>query len=237
MTLISVEPLSQKTARRIKEMIRKGVLQKGDRIVEKDFCRTMGISRTPLRESLRLLSSEGLVELIPRRGAFVAEPSWRDIKERFWVMGILEGKCARLCAEKMTDEGLRKLENLFKKLERHAQEGNIEAYMVVNDRYHALIQELGGSKVLGDIIGGLRQQKMLYAYKHLCRPNRLGDSMQEHRALQEAFRQSNGEAAERFMQEHLIRQGRALEDVYADLAAQSRSKAVRTSGDGRKRAV
>jgi DNA-binding GntR family transcriptional regulator len=211
---IRVESLSQVIAGRIREMIRKGTLKKGDRIVEKEFCSAMGISRTPLRESLRLLSSEGLIELIPNRGAFVAEPSLQDIREMFWVMSILEGTCARLCAENMMDEGLRKLEILYDGLEKHAREKNHDKYMIVNHRYHSLVQELGGSKVLSEVIGGLRQKILVYRYRQIYTPNRLSASMAEHRALQEAFRQRDPDAAERLMKEHLIRQSEALQGVY-----------------------
>ncbi len=83
MTTIIAQSLAQEVAKRIREMIRKGTLKKGDKIVEKPLCQTMGISRTPLREALRLLSSEGLVELIPNKGAHVAEPSMEDIREMF----------------------------------------------------------------------------------------------------------------------------------------------------------
>ena len=121
-------------------MIRKGRLQKGDKIVEKELCRALGISRTPLREALRLLSSEGLIELVPNKGAYVAEPSMGDIREMFWVMSILEGTCARECAEKMNEVGMKRLDDLYRKLEKHAQEKNHEKYMAVNHKYHTLIQ-------------------------------------------------------------------------------------------------
>ena len=119
MTTIHVQSLAQETAKRIREMIRKGILKKGDKIVEKPFCEALGVSRTPLREALRLLSSEGLIELIPNKGARVAQPSLGDIREMFWVMSILEGTCARECAEKMNEGGMKKLDTLFRQLLKH----------------------------------------------------------------------------------------------------------------------
>ena len=81
MASIRVKALPQEVAKRIREMIRKGILKKGDRILENPLCEAMGVSRTPLREGLRLLSSEGLIELIPNQARVVVEPSMKDIRE------------------------------------------------------------------------------------------------------------------------------------------------------------
>ena len=208
--------LAQEAAKRIREMIRKGALKKGDRILEAPMCQTMGVSRTPLREALRILSSEGLIELIPNRGAYVAQPSIKDIGEMFYVMSILEGTCARVCVEKMDDEGLRRLDDLYRKLEQHCQAEDREKYMAVNHSFHSLVQELAGNSVLSEVIDALRQKILLYRYRQIYQPNRLKESMQEHRDLQQAFRERNPEAAERFMQEHLTRQFNALKSVYSE---------------------
>jgi len=208
--------LAQEAAKRIREMIRKGALKKGDRILEAPMCQAMGVSRTPLREALRILSSEGLIELIPNRGAYVAQPSIKDIGEMFYVMSILEGTCARVCVEKMDDEGLRRLDDLYRKLEQHCQAEDREKYMAVNHSFHSLVQELAGNKVLSEVINALRQKILLYRYRQIYQPNRLKESMQEHRDLQQAFRERNPEAAERFMQEHLTRQFNALKSVYSE---------------------
>ena len=208
--------LAQEAAKRIREMIRKGALKKGDRILEAPMCQTMGVSRTPLREALRILSSEGLIELIPNRGAYVAQPSIKDIGEMFYVMSILEGTCARVCVEKMDDEGLRRLDDLYRKLEQHCQAEDREKYMAVNHSFHSMVQELAGNSVLSEVIDALRQKILLYRYRQIYQPNRLKESMQEHRLLQRAFRERNPEAAERFMQEHLTRQFNALKSVYSE---------------------
>jgi len=216
MITIQVESLAQEIAKRIREMIRKGTLKKGDRIVEKSLSQAMGISRTPFREALRLLSSEGLVELVPNKGAYVAQPSMKDIREMFWVMSILEGKCARLCARRTDEEGLQKLDELHRKLEKQYQEKNHEGYMDVNHRYHSLVQDLAGNKILSEVIDNLRQKILLYRYRQIYQPDRLKASMQEHSDLQKAFRRKNPAEAERLMKEHLKRQWEALESVYTE---------------------
>jgi DNA-binding GntR family transcriptional regulator len=218
MASIRVKALPQEVAKRIREMIRQGILKKGDRILEKPLCEALGVSRTPLREGLRLLSSEGLIELIPNRGARVIELSMRDVREMFFVMSILEGTCARECAKNIDEKGMEKLENLFDRLEKHFKERDHENYMAVNHSYHTLVQELAGNRILSEVINGLRQRILLYRYRQIYQPNRLDASMQEHRNLHAGFRRKNPEEAERLMKEHLMKQCEALENVYPDLA-------------------
>ena len=216
--------LAQKAANKIREMIRKGALKKGDKILEAPMCQAMGVSRTPLREALRILSSEGLVQLIPNKGATVAQPSIKDIEEMFFVMSILEGTCAQLCAEKMDHKGLKRLDDLYGKLEEHCQAEDREKYMAVNHSFHSLVQELAGNKVLSEVINGLRQKILLYRYRQIYQPNRLQESIQEHRDLQQAFRERDPEAAERFMKAHLTRQFNALKSVYTEASDSSPSE-------------
>ena len=234
MRRIQVGYLAQEAAKRIRDMIRKGTLKKGDRILEEPMCKAMGVSRTPLREALRILNSEGLIELIPNKGAYVAQPSIEDIEKMFFVMSILEGTCARLCAEKMDERGLDRLDDLYRKLEEHCQAEDREKYMAVNHSFHSLVQERAGNKVLSEVINGLRQKILLYRYRQIYQPGRLRESMQEHRDLQKAFRERNPEAAERFMKEHLMRQFIALKSVYAGPSNSSVIETPRKTRRGKK---
>ena len=213
---ISIRTLPEEVANRIRDMIRMGELQKGDRIVEATLCERLGISRTPLREALRILSSEGLVDVIPHRGAHVAEPSMRDIREMFQVMSLLEGECARVVAGKMTDDMFEKVATLHEKLERHFDAKDHEAYLRVNQEYHLLIQEMTDNRVLNEVVNGLRQKILLHRYRQLYQPDRFNASIQEHRDLLEAFRQRDSDAAEGVMKRHLMNQCESLTSLYDD---------------------
>jgi DNA-binding GntR family transcriptional regulator len=216
MSKITIKPLHQKVADRIRELIRKGLLKKGDRIIETELCDSLGISRTPLREALRILSSEGLIDVIPNKGAHVAQPSMRDVREMFEVMSILEGVCARVAAEKMTDGKFAKIEKLHQKLEKHFAEKDAEKYLNANQDYHVLVQEMAGNKVLDEVVNGLRQKILLYRYRQLYQQDRFNDSIKEHRLLLDAFRARDPEAAEHLMKQHLIKQCDALVSLYRD---------------------
>jgi len=195
-------------------MIRKGALNKGDRIVEKDLCASLGISRTPLREALRCLTSEGLITILPHRGAYVAEPSMDEIREMFEVMTLLEGNCAAMAAKKISESDLQKLEKLHEKLEQHYEANQPEKYLDVNQKFHSMLQEMAGNKVLNDVVNGLRQKIVLYRYRQLYQPDRFQASMREHHSLMDALRKRDPVAAEDRMRQHLMNQCEALKNLY-----------------------
>ncbi|MBI5439741.1 MAG: GntR family transcriptional regulator [Deltaproteobacteria bacterium] len=214
MQKIAARSLHQDVASRIREMIRKGVLTKGQRVVEAELCAAVGVSRTPLREALRVLSSEGLIRLVPNKGAFVSEPSLDDVREMFEVMSILEGTCARMAAERMGTASLAKLERLHDKLEQHYARGDRDGYIKKNNTFHELVQELTGNRILNGILNGLREKILLYRYRQIFEAKRFDESIHEHRDILSAFRNRDPEAAEALMKSHLVRQGRALVRVY-----------------------
>ncbi len=205
---IAIKPLHQEAADRIRELILNGVLKTGDRILEANMCMSLGISRTPFREALRILGSEGLVDLVPNKGAFVAQHSREYIREMFEVMSILEGACARMAAVKMTASALKQIESAHQTLEAHYEAGDLERYMVVNDNYHVLLQEMAGNKVLDQVINGLRQRVLLYRHQQLYhRPDRFLLSLTEHRRILEAFRAGDPDRAESLMKQHVTNVG------------------------------
>lgn len=211
---IRVKTLHQEVADRIREMIQRGDLLCGQKIDEKALCESMGVSRTPVRESLRLLHSEGIVDLVPHKGAYVSKPRIEEIKDMFEVMGMLEGMCARLAGERMGEGDFRKIESLHAKLEHHFAENSRERYLEVNHELHVLVQELSGNQALQDVIFGLRQKILLYRHRQLYQKNRFEQSMKEHREILEAFRERDPENAERAMKVHLKNQCDALVDYY-----------------------
>jgi DNA-binding GntR family transcriptional regulator len=196
-------------------MIRNGILVKGQKINEKHLCESMGVSRTPVRESLRMLSSEGLIDLIPHKGAYVSQPPIKEMSDMFEVMSVLEGTCARLATKKITEKSFRKIEALHQKLEKHYRIRDHKAYLDNNNTYHVFIQELSGNKVLNNVINGLRQKILLYRHRQLYQPERFEQSIQEHRDLLEAFRKRDAALAERLMKRHLNKQCEALVGLYA----------------------
>jgi DNA-binding GntR family transcriptional regulator len=211
---IDVRALHREVASKLLEMIRKGVLVRGQRLIESEICAQIGVSRTPLREALRVLESEGLVELFPHKGVFIRQPSMREIQEMFEVMSALEGMCARMAAEKMTAAGWRKVQRLHQKLEIHYAEGDREKYIAVNQVFHAFVQELAGNRVLDEVVANLREKVALYRHQQIYEDKRFDESMREHREILDALHRRDPDAAERRMKRHLDLQCRALIRLY-----------------------
>ena len=210
---IQKKTLHEEIANNLREMIMSGELKEGDKIKENELCDLMGISKTPLREALRVLSAEGLIQLIPNRGSFVSTPTFEEIKEMFDVMSVLEGVCARTAVEKMEQRDFAKLERLHSYLEEHFNRKEKKAYIHINNSYHAYVQELAGNKTLNQIVNGLRQKILLYRFQSLNLPGRFEQSIQEHRELLTAFRHRDPEKAEMLMKSHLKKQCEALEKL------------------------
>ena len=209
-------PLSWQVAEKIRILIRKNELASGERLSEQKLCDQLGVSRTPLREALRMLSSEGLVTISPNKGACVAQVSIEDVFYMFETMSILEGSCARLAAERITDADLAEMERLHGQLEKMYSCNDPDGFMRFNQNYHKFVQEKAGNPILSKIVSGLRDMVLLHRYRQIYYPGRLDASMEEHRGLMEAFRAREGERAERLMKTHLIKQCQALVAFYAE---------------------
>lgn len=205
----------------LRDMIMTGKLTEGDKINEAQLCETMGISKTPLREALRVLSVEGLIRLIPHRGAFVTKPEFDEIVEMFDVMSLLEGFCASQASLKMTPAELTRLENLHAKLEESYRQRDQETYIRINNQYHSLVQKVAGNRTLNQIVDGLRKKILLYRFQSLNLPERFTASIDEHRDLLEAFRQRDPLRAEDLMREHLHNQSEALKTLVEQSAEAS----------------
>jgi DNA-binding GntR family transcriptional regulator len=213
MKAIQKKTLHEEIANNLREMIMSGELREGDKIKENEFCELMDISKTPLREALRVLSAEGLIRLIPNRGSYVTTPTFKEIKEMFDVMSVLEGVCARTAAEKMSNIDYEKLKKIHLQLEENFRLKDQKRYIRNNNKYHSFVQELAGNKTLNQIVNGLRQKILLYRYKSLNLSGRFEQSIQEHRDLLEAFRKRDAEKAELLMKSHMKKQSEALEKL------------------------
>lgn len=194
----------------LRDLIMTGKLKEGDKVNEAGLCDTMGISKTPLREALRVLSVEGLIELVPNRGAFVTQPMLDEITEMFDVMELLEGFCARSACEKLDDTSFARLEKLHLELEKYYRLCNQAEYVRINNQYHTFLQELAGNRALNQIVTGLRKKILLYRFQSLNQPHRFEESIREHRHLIEAFRKREPEKAEALMQMHMKNQCQAM---------------------------
>ncbi len=197
-------------AARLRAMIFERELAPGALIDEKALAEQWAISRTPLREALKVLVAEGLVELLPRQGCRVIEMRDADAADLFPVMAMLEGRCAFEAAAKATPADLLSLRQLHEQLELAAAAGDIDAYYKVNHQFHSLVQALAANRWLERVTSDLRKFLRLMRGRQLKSPGRLAASLAEHRRLMAALAAGDAGAAEREMQAHLLAQLAAL---------------------------
>ncbi len=210
---IKAKIIYEEVAAQIREMIRDGILVKGQKVDEKYLCESMGVSRTPVRESLKLLNAEGLVELVPHKGAHVSDPPVEDIQDLFEVISVLEGASARLATQKMSERDFMKIESLHRELEHCYAARDHKAYLQRNQVLHELFEDITGNKALKQVIDGIRQKILPYRYRQLYQKYRFDQSIQEHRDLLEAFRKRDAALAEFTMKQHLMNQCKALVQI------------------------
>ncbi|HQX83292.1 MAG TPA: GntR family transcriptional regulator [Vicinamibacterales bacterium] len=207
-TRIAPLALYQEVAERLRERIFSHELPPGTWVDEQALAEHYGISRTPLREALKVLASEGLVTLKPRRGCYVTEISERDLDEVFSVMALLEGESARVCADRASDADLQRLRDVHADLERAATASDINGFFEANQAFHLSIHEIADNRWLLHVIEDLRKVIKLSRHHSLFSEGRLEQSLAEHRDILEALLARDATMAETRMRSH-IRSGRA----------------------------
>jgi len=213
MTRIAPTALYQEVAERLRQRIFAHELTPGTWIDEQKLAEQYGISRTPLREALKVLASEGLVELKPRRGCYVTEISRQDLDDIFPLMAMLEGRCAAEAVKHARPVDITILKTIHERLEAAAREGRIDAFFEANQEFHRKIQELSGNRWLLSVIQDLRKVLKLSRLHSLSLEGRLQQSLDEHRLIMLAFEHSDGGKAESLMHDHLLSGREALAKI------------------------
>jgi len=221
--------LHEDATARLRSLIVRGDLAPGEPLIEADLSEALGISRTPLREALKLLASEGLVELRLNRSAIIAPIRQDEVKDLFEAVSGIERVAAELAALRMTERDLEKLDHLQERMERLHDTGKLRDYFELNQQIHGFIVACSGNRALKathDWLLGRVERARLFA---LSSQERWDESVQEHRALLAALRQRDADHAGRVLAQHVIRTGIVVLDILEsrpDGAAQSVDKAA-----------
>lgn len=210
MTRIAPTALYLEVAERLRQRIFSHDLTPGDWIDEQKLAEQYGISRTPLREALKVLASEGLVELKPRRGCYVTEISRNDLDDLFPLIAMLEGRCAADAVRRMKPADLSALQDIHENLESAARDGRMTDFFEANQEFHRKIQELSGNRWLLQVIQDLRKVLKLSRLHSLSLEGRLQQSLDEHRLILAALQDHDAAKAEKLMHDHLLSGREAL---------------------------
>ena len=207
----------------LREQIFSGVLAPGILLDEVALCDTLAVSRTPLREALKVLTAEGLLRHEPRRGCFVSEVTERDLDDIFPVIALLEGRCAFEAVRKASDADLAALTKLHERLAGHAAAGRTADYYACNVAIHEALILLADNRWLALAIADLRKILKLARLQSLAAPGRMAQSLQEHMTVFAALKSRDSDGADVAMRTHLARQREALRALAeAQLANTSR---------------
>ncbi len=207
--------LHDQVAERIRAQIFDRQLASGEFIDENALAERWQISRTPLREALKVLVAEGLLELVPRRGCRVIEITETDADELFPIMAMLEGRCAFEATRNASviAAARRDLRRLHDELERTAAAHDVDGYYRANHVFHSFVQQLAGNRWLDRVTADLRKFVRLLRGRQLVLPGRIDASINEHRVLIAAMLEGDAARAERAMHDHLLAQLAALKHL------------------------
>lgn len=184
--------------------IKEGRFVPGQRLVEADLTRQLDVSRGPLREALRRLSTEGFITIEPHKGAIVRKLTRDDVVQVFSVREVLEGFAARLAAENITVADNRpRLAAILKEMQAHYDANDLFDYMESNEKFHDLIVEIGGNRYLQTLISQLRTPLYRYQFNHLMNMASKRNSMDDHKVIADAILKGDGAAAEQAMRNHV----------------------------------
>ena len=181
-----------------------GDLEPGSWIDELKIAQEYGISRTPLREALKVLATEGLVTMKVRRGAYVTEVSEQDLSDVYHLMSLLESDAAGVVASAATDAQLNQLVNLHKGLEAAflAQPLDTDQFFKINEQFHMTLLAIANNRWRDQMVADLRKVMKLNRHNSLLKTGRIAESLAEHRSIMAALTARNPKAAVKAMQAH-----------------------------------
>jgi DNA-binding GntR family transcriptional regulator len=201
--LDNYKPLREVVFESLREAIINGRLSPGERLMEIQLAEEMGVSRTPVREAIRKLELEGFVVMIPRKGAYVAGISIKDIANVFEVRAALEALAAGLAAERITEEELDELERYLVEISELRESGNLDAIVEKDTMFHDVIYRASRNERLVQIVTHLQEQIHRFRTASLARPGRTRDALDEHKKLVEAISDRDVELAQKLAREHI----------------------------------
>jgi len=208
------QSLHLEVADNLRDMIVEGELPPGHRILEGDLCEQFGISRTPMREALKVLASEGLVEIKPNRGTRVTEITLEDIDTLFEALSGIERIAAELATKRMTERDLVRLKSLNDRMTDHFENGRRHEYFQLNQEAHNSIIKLTGNSILVDIHEKLMIKVRRARYLAILSGERWEESVKEHTNILEAMESRDAVRAGELILDHVRKTGAVVKESF-----------------------
>lgn len=189
---------------KLREDILSGKYEEHEELKEVAIGEEMGVSRTPVREAFRQLELEGLIQIIPNKGAYVTGITEKDVKDIYMIRSLLEGLCARWATEHITKEQMEEMEENVYLAKFHAQKGHLEQLAELDSRFHDIMYEACNSKMLEHELKDYHQYVLRVRKRTLSSANRGPKSNEEHEQIMEAIKSGNADLAEQLANRHMI---------------------------------
>lgn len=189
---------------KLREDILSGKYEEHEELKEVSIGEELGVSRTPVREAFRQLELEGLIQIIPNKGAYVTGITEKDVKDIYMIRSLLEGLCARWATEHITKEQMEEMEENVYLAKFHAEKGHLEQLAELDNRFHDILYEACDSKLLEHQLKDFHQYVLRVRKKTLSNVNRGPKSNEEHEEIMEAIKAGDAEKAEKLANSHMI---------------------------------
>jgi DNA-binding GntR family transcriptional regulator len=214
--LDNYKPLRDIVFETLREAIIAGQLRPGERLMEVQIAEELGVSRTPVREAIRKLELEEFVVMVPRKGAYVAGISIKDITDVFEIRRALEGLSAELAAERMTEEELDELESIMVSTAETTERLDVVSAVDMDTGFHQVLYEASRNEKLRGMLYHLREQIQRFRTQSLGRPGRLQRALVEHQGIVDALRSRDSELARQLAEQHIDNAESELLDVFQE---------------------
>ncbi|MEM1362594.1 MAG: GntR family transcriptional regulator [Pseudomonadota bacterium] len=202
--MISRPALAVEVANALRELILEGELASGEKIREKELTERFGVSRTPLREAMKMLSSEGLIELIPNRGAIISQTSDEDLIEAFPVLAALEGLAGAQAAKRATDDELAEIARMTQDLHEAFEKGDRPQYFAINQMIHNAILSACRNPILQRSHAAVAGQVHRARYQANHVSTRWQQAVIEHKQISDALNDRRADLANSLLNQHMM---------------------------------
>ena len=188
----------------IREDILKGKFKENEELREATLGKELGVSRTPVREALRQLELEGLVHIIPNKGAYVTGITEKDVHDIYMTRSMLEGLCARWAAEHISEEQIQEMEEVLLLTEYHLDRGNAEQLAELDGKFHEVLYGASQSRILRHILSDFDKYVQVARKRSVMKEDRAKESLEEHREILTALRTGDADRAEELAHIHIL---------------------------------
>lgn len=206
-------PLRDVVFNTLREAILKGDLKPGERLMELQLASKLGVSRTPIREAIRMLEQEGLAVTIPRRGAEVARMTLKDMEDVLEIREVLDELAVKIACEKITDEQLKRLAEVNRQFESSMRTGDVKKIAEEDVAFHDVIYEATNNPKLVTMLNNLREQVYRYRVEYIKDPKNYPVLIREHEAILQGLKTRDVEQSVSAMHEHVVNQALAVKTI------------------------